>query len=207
MASAKQISANRINATKSTGPTSERGKETVSVNAIKHGLTAKDQHLLPGEDPEDYESLHVWLTHELKPIGSLESILVDRIVDLSWRLDRMRVAEAGVLTYAFHNRPCLQAAKRVEDLREKASVIRFEPPEEIRLAEQLLVAAVDKRDKKVPWLGRALMEDSEGLNALAKLGRYETALWNQFTRALRELSALQEKRVDVEKPLIEDSSS
>ena len=39
MATDKQLQANRANAKRSSGPTSERGKRTVALNAIKHGLS------------------------------------------------------------------------------------------------------------------------------------------------------------------------
>ena len=41
MTSKTQIEANRRNARKSTDPTSERGKEKVAGNALRHGLRAE----------------------------------------------------------------------------------------------------------------------------------------------------------------------
>ena len=41
MSSLKQIEANRRNALKSTGPTTEEGKEHSRCNAVRHGLTAR----------------------------------------------------------------------------------------------------------------------------------------------------------------------
>ena len=49
MASLKQISANRKNAKKSTGPVTDIGKAKVSINDIKHGLYA-EHHIAVGED-------------------------------------------------------------------------------------------------------------------------------------------------------------
>src|SRR5687767_10775501 len=37
----RQVRANRRNARKSTGPKTAKGKQTVSSNALKHGLTAQ----------------------------------------------------------------------------------------------------------------------------------------------------------------------
>ncbi len=51
MASASQINANRENAKKSSGPTTEEGKQTSSRNALKHGLASNgDFYLLENED-------------------------------------------------------------------------------------------------------------------------------------------------------------
>jgi len=72
MASNKQITANRANALKSTGPRSLSGKERSSQNAIKHGLTA--QHaMLPNEDPEEFNGLRLGMFSSLNPQGVLEN--------------------------------------------------------------------------------------------------------------------------------------
>ena len=60
MATEKQIEANRRNAKRSKGPTSDEGKRKSSRNALKHGLTAKDL-LLPHENPAEFqERLEHW---------------------------------------------------------------------------------------------------------------------------------------------------
>lgn len=53
MATPAQIAANRRKAQKSTGPKTPEGKQTVSQNAVRHGLLSTNV-LLPGEDPEAY---------------------------------------------------------------------------------------------------------------------------------------------------------
>jgi hypothetical protein len=87
MTSQKQIEANRRNAQKSTGPKTPEGKTAVAQNAIKHGFTANTP-ILPDEDPTAYDAFKSQLTKELNPQGSVENMLAERIVDLSWRLKR-----------------------------------------------------------------------------------------------------------------------
>jgi len=54
MTSARQIEANRRNASKSTGPITEEGKQRSRCNAVRHGLTAETV-IGALEDAEDYE--------------------------------------------------------------------------------------------------------------------------------------------------------
>ena len=58
MAIAAQIEANRLNAQRSTGPKTERGKARARRNAITHGMTARIiMPVLPQEDPKELEAL------------------------------------------------------------------------------------------------------------------------------------------------------
>ena len=88
MATEAQINANRLNAQKSTGPRTEEGKRTVSQNAVKHGLFAHEA-VIKCEDPAEFELHREALIDELKPVGAIESMLAERIVSLSWRLQRV----------------------------------------------------------------------------------------------------------------------
>jgi hypothetical protein len=45
----------RINGAKSRGPITEAGKETSSQNALKHGMTAHNTHILACEREEEYQ--------------------------------------------------------------------------------------------------------------------------------------------------------
>ena len=48
-----KVEANRRNAQKSKGPTSDEGKARSRYNALKHGMTAKTV-LLPGDDHQEF---------------------------------------------------------------------------------------------------------------------------------------------------------
>ena len=87
MASVAQIQANRSNAQKSTGPRTPQGKERASQNAIKHGLLAREA-VIQGEDPEEFELFREGMLAELAPVGTVETMLAQRVVGLSWRLRR-----------------------------------------------------------------------------------------------------------------------
>ena len=63
MPSAEKLAANRSNAQRSTGPTTEAGKKAASRNATRHGLT--DKHIvIQGENPEAYEALRRFVSQK-----------------------------------------------------------------------------------------------------------------------------------------------
>ena len=55
MTSFKQIEANRRNARRSTGPSTEQGKQRSRCNAVRHGLTAETV-IGALEDADDYQA-------------------------------------------------------------------------------------------------------------------------------------------------------
>jgi hypothetical protein len=87
MATEAQILANRLNAQKSTGPQTTEGKDAVSQNALKHGLTAS-QDVISSENQADFDLYRDRMLGELDPDSPMESMLAERIVSLSWRLKR-----------------------------------------------------------------------------------------------------------------------
>src|SRR6267142_1394299 len=97
MATAKQRTANRHNAHKSTGPKTAVGKAVVALNAMKHGLLSSHV-LLPDEEEAALVELGKRLRTHLQPVGELEVLLVDRMVTAAWRLRRLHAVETHVFT-------------------------------------------------------------------------------------------------------------
>jgi hypothetical protein len=92
-ASALQITANRRNALKSTGPQTRSGKASSRMNALKHGLTA-EQVVLFDEDVEEFERFFRKWVRAFKPKGFIEHQMVERIAICAWRLRRVYRIEA-----------------------------------------------------------------------------------------------------------------
>jgi hypothetical protein len=67
-----------------------------SMNALRHGLTAK-QIVLPGEDAEEYEVLREDTIKTYKPANTTEAVLVEELCAASWRLMRARGQETAIL--------------------------------------------------------------------------------------------------------------
>lgn len=93
MTSKKQIEANRRNAKKSTGPKTDEGKAVSSGNAFKHGLTSR-RVWLEDEDEEQFRDLRIEVMNELRPQGTLETLLAVRVASQMWRLSRVPGIEA-----------------------------------------------------------------------------------------------------------------
>ena len=95
MASPAQITANRANAQKSTGPRSAEGKSASRFNALKHGIDAASI-VIPGEDPADYDALVAQYQQEYQPQSASESFHVDTMIRADWQKRRMQNVEADL---------------------------------------------------------------------------------------------------------------
>ena len=95
MATPAQINANRANAQKSTGPRSVEGKSASRFNALKHGMDAASI-VIPGEDPEVYDSLVAQYLIEYHPQSASESFHVDTMIRADWQKRRLEAVEADL---------------------------------------------------------------------------------------------------------------
>ena len=96
MSTLRQIEANRRNAHKSTGPTTEAGKRRSRRNALRHGLTA-EAVIEVLEDPKDYEAFEKSVIADFDAQTAVERELVLRLANLLWRLRRAIATETGLL--------------------------------------------------------------------------------------------------------------
>src|SRR6202034_2875312 len=101
-----QMEANRRNAQQSTGPRSEAGKKISSLNALRHGLTARVV-VLPSEDLAAYGKFSEEFLASLAPETFPERRCAQTIIDTQWRLNRVRSLEEGMLALG-HQSPAGQ---------------------------------------------------------------------------------------------------
>ena len=97
--SEKQLKANRQNARKG-GVKTPEGLAVSKYNALKHGLLAKEIVVDVGEGAEcreEFDGLLVDLQAQLRPAGSLEEMLVEKIAVAYWRLRRAYRYEVGLI--------------------------------------------------------------------------------------------------------------
>jgi hypothetical protein len=95
----RRAATNRANSQHSTGPRTEPGKQRSSLNALRHGLTARTA-VLPTEDPEAYQRHTQQFLDEYAPATPTETQLVHEIADTAWRLNRIPLLEAELFSQA-----------------------------------------------------------------------------------------------------------
>ena len=104
MSTPAQIAANRANSQLSTGPTSDTGRQTVSRNALKFGLTSKTHIALPGEENALEEHVAGYL-EAYAPVGLPERDLVRNIAENHFRLQRAHRLEHALVTDLMSEQP------------------------------------------------------------------------------------------------------
>jgi hypothetical protein len=92
MSSFRQIAANRRNARKSTGPTTEDGKRRSLRNAVRHGLTAETA-IGALDDAEDYQAFEAAIMADYDAQSAVERLA--RVMCM-WRLRRATTIETGL---------------------------------------------------------------------------------------------------------------
>ena len=94
---------NRENASHSTGPKTEAGKQRSCMNALRHGMTSQAV-VMPWEDLQLYMRHCFGYIAELQPVGKYEGCLVQSIADSEWRLERATNMEKNAQAIGIHNK-------------------------------------------------------------------------------------------------------
>jgi hypothetical protein len=147
---------------RSTGPRTAAGKQRSSQNALTHGLTSRSP-VLPTEDPAAYQLHCRQFFDEYQPATPTETQLTQEIADTSWRLNRIPLLEADLLsqdpnpqtliprlaTLGLHyTRLSRQFQKAVDHLREIQSERRHDQERDLKNAAALLEL---HKHKGIPW--------------------------------------------------------
>ena len=99
MTSPAQYAANRLNSEKSTGPATPKGKVRSSLNALRHGLTARVV-VLSSEDMAAYQKFSKEIVDSLGAQTPMERQFAQTVADNQWRINRIRSIEDGMLAEA-----------------------------------------------------------------------------------------------------------
>ncbi len=172
MATEAKINANRENAEKSTGPRTAEGKTVVSQNAVKHGLFA-DATVVNGESQAEYDLCRDTFLAEIRPVGAIECMLVERFVSLSWRLRRAERMQSEAIDNLI-----IHAADSDKITRSRLS----------RGAREMLADSETlERDLS---LGLAAVNDFSSYRALDRMMLYERRLEISMIRTMKEIKRL-----------------
>lgn len=208
MTSERQKAANRANALHSTGPNTPEGKAAVRHNALRHGLLARDV-VLPEEDLDAFEDLRNRVRAELSPVGPIEELLANRVINTTWRLERLARAETALFDWRVWE---LKVSRLADQVRSHESILAdFSFPTHITdeaahtEAKEALARAKHERDRDAVLLGRALDADAKESDTLGKVSRYERSLERSLFRNLDELRQLQDRRRNRPSPPILDA--
>ena len=98
MSTDKQIEANRLNAQKSTGPTTEEDKKRSALNACRHGLTGQVV-VLPEEDKEAFDAFMLALVATFEVANAMEQQLAQSFANYQWRINRAAAIEENMFTH------------------------------------------------------------------------------------------------------------
>lgn len=96
MPSERKTQSARANGAKSRGPKTAEGRATSAMNAVTHGLTARNL-VLEVESEEQFQKLRESYLLELDPRTQIEADLVDQMVAARWRLERLSSIETALL--------------------------------------------------------------------------------------------------------------
>ena len=108
-----KLEANRRNSRLSTGPTTSKGKERSSRNAVTHGLRAENL-IMVDEDPQELADRKEAWTASMLPRDDVEQSAVNDAVDYAWLRDRARRAQAARIAANITNAG-VEEAKRESD--------------------------------------------------------------------------------------------
>ena len=198
MTSFRQNEANRRNASKSTGPTTEEGKQRSRCNALRHGLTAETV-IGALEDAEDYKEFEAAITADYDAQSAVERELVLRLASLMWRLRRATTIETGLFEI---QADMGKLANCDADPSSRQTVYALFRPTSIP-PDHDSVPSSETGGSKSPGLtanpsvelARCFLRLANLPNfALDRLSRYEGALWRQIGQTLLALDALDRRK-------------
>jgi hypothetical protein len=194
MTSYRQIEANRRNALKSTGPTTEPGRQASRRNAVRHGLTAETV-IGTLEDAEDYKAFEAAVTADYDAPSAVERELVLRLASVLWRLRRATTMETGLFDIQAQNlRDYRETRQMLPNSREVIHAM-FGRTDLSNNHDGVNAMPGIKHDDPTIAFAHCFLRLANLPNfALDRLNRYEATLWRQVGRILCALDGLDRRK-------------
>ncbi len=205
MTSFRQIETNRRNARKSTGPTTEEGKQRSRCNAVRHGLTAETV-IGTLEDAEDYKAFEAAIIADYDAQSAVERELVLRLASLLWRLRRATTMETGLFEIQADFLTELRKARQTQPQSPEIIYARLRwahsADADPDRASQGITNGTEARSGSGPEfvdpatnLARCFLRLANlPTYPLDRLSRYEAILWRQAGQILLALDALDRRK-------------
>ncbi|MFZ2080043.1 MAG: hypothetical protein WAV38_26025, partial [Xanthobacteraceae bacterium] len=207
MTSFRQIEANRRNASKSTGPITEEGKQRSRCNAVRHGLTAETV-IGTLEDAEDYKAFEAAIIADYDAQSAVERELVLRLASLLWRLRRATTMETGLFEIQAERLNEFRQARKVNPAAREALYALFGRADTVSFDTNShgitngTEALPNPKPKSVEPavdttrnFARCFLRLANLPNfALDRLSRYEATLWRQAGQILYALDTLDRRK-------------
>ena len=192
MTSFRQIEANRRNARKSTGPTTEQGKQRSRCNAVRHGLMAETV-IGALEDAEDYRAFEATIVADYDAQSAVERELVLRLASLLWRLRRATTMETGLFDIQADHLKGLGSCNTIQPSSRQLLYALFEP--RALAGDNEVPTSAEHFAKRTIDFARCFLRLSNLPNyALDRLSRYEAILWRQVAQTLIALGDLDRRK-------------
>jgi hypothetical protein len=205
MTSFRQFEASRRNASKSTGPITEEGKQRSRCNAVRHGLTAETV-IGALEDAEDYKAFEAAIIADYDAQSAVERELVLRLASVLWRLRRATTMETGLFEiqadYLREFRQSRQTQPKSQVIIHAgfgwADSIDADPDRasnEITNGTEARPSSRPKSADPTTDLARCFLHLANlSSYPLDRLSRYEAILWRQAGQILLALDALDRRK-------------
>ncbi len=205
MTSFRQIEANRRNASKSTGPITEEGKQRSRCNAVRHGLTAETV-IGALEDAEDYKAFEAAIIANYDAQSAVERELVLRLASLLWRLRRATTMETGLFeiqaAYLREFRQGRQSQTKSQEIIyarfgrvDSADADSDRASHDITNGTEARRSSASKSTNPTTDLARCFLRLANLPSyPLDRLSRYEAILWRQAGQILFALDALDRRK-------------
>jgi hypothetical protein len=212
MTSFREIEANRRNARKSTGPTTEEGKRRSRCNAVRHGLMAETV-IGALEDAEDYKAFEAAITADYDAQSAVERELVLRLASLLWRLRRATTMETGLFEIQADHLSGVKRARQVGPSSRQVVYALLGRTNSGHIGRgSASHAAANETEVGSSCMPNALRPTNAEFArcflrlanlpayALDRLSRYEAILWRQVRQILIALDALDRRKLQDKGP-------
>src|SRR5579863_7320064 len=199
MTSFRQWQANRNNARKSTGPTTEEGKQQSRCNAVRHGLTAETV-IGALEDAEDYKAFEAAVIADYDAQSAIERELVLRLASALWRLRRATAMETGLFEIQAEHLSGFRESRKLQPASRDVVYALFRPAHPVGHGSDAASTLTGDPTELLPRFDPQTEEPAADPSlhlaqcflrlanlpnyALDRLSRYEYALWRQVAQIL-----------------------